>query len=161
MGAPTLDAPMITIISMLTQDHARLLARLDRYTVGATGARAAERGHDDLATLLREHLHFEEQNLYPLLMLHVDASTMGARANAQHREIEARFAAFAKAAEDDAARPAAAAALATVLRRHFAEEEALILPRLRRMMTDGMLRELGARYRAVRTADVDGASLAR
>ena len=150
---------MISILSLLTQDHAHLLTLADGLAGGAAAACTRERGLAELTALLREHLRFEERNLYPLLMLHVDASTMGARANAQHREIEARIAALAQAAEAEAG--PAAVALATALRRHFAEEEALILPRLRRMMTDGMLRELGSRYQAERAPDLDGAPLGR
>jgi iron-sulfur cluster repair protein YtfE (RIC family) len=153
---------MINILSLLIQEHVAMLAHLERIAADP-GTSPDSRGRHiaDLTALLRDHMHFEEKTLYPLLMLHVDASAMGARASAQHREIDAQIAKFARAAASDAPWPAQLGALALALRRHFAEEEAMILPRLRRMMTDGMLRELATRYQAARTPNVELTTLAR
>ncbi|MBA3935897.1 MAG: hemerythrin domain-containing protein [Planctomycetes bacterium] len=153
---------MISILTHLCQDHVDVLAHLVRLA-GDSGTDPGSRPRQvsDLTRLLDEHMHFEEKTLYPLLMLHVDASAMGARASAQHREIDALLASLGRGSGADETWSALVGALTEVMRRHFAEEEAMILPRLRRMMTDGMLRELASRYQAARADVVVGASLAR
>ncbi len=153
---------MISILTLLCQDHADLLAHLVRLA-GDTGTDPESRSRHltELTGLLDDHMQFEEKTLYPLLMLHVDASSMGARASAQHREIDALIARLGRGSGSDDPWPVLVGSLSEAMRRHFAEEEAMILPRLRRMMTDGMLRELASRYQATRAAAVAGLPLTR
>jgi len=138
---------MSAVIDRLTQDHAAVLARIDRDLPGLADARIAG---GFLAFLEREvvgHFRLEEEVLFPELRRIAAIAAGPLRVmEAEHAAFRERLAAGQEARErsDGPRLSVAAADLAALLRAHIAKEDGVLFPMALDALSEAQLGRMDA-----------------